>query len=167
MSLKAQALQGTFWSAIEKISLMGVQFVLQIILARLLTPTDYGIVGILAIFLAIARAFIDCGFTSALVQNQERSETDFSTAFYFNVSIAVVFYIFLFITAPYIAQFYKMPILVPVTRVLTISLPISALAAINRTKLQIAVNFKTQMYASLSAAILSGGIGIILAYQGF
>ena len=167
MSLKAQALQGTFWSAVEKFSLMGVQFLLQIVLARLLTPTDYGIVGILAVFLAIARAFIDCGFTSALVQNQKRTEEDFSTAFYFNVVISTVFYVFLFITAPYIAQFYKMPILVPVTRVLTLSLPISALAAVNRTKLQIAVDFKTQMHASLSSVILSGVIGIILAYRGF
>lgn len=167
MSLKAQALQGTFWSAIEKISLLGVQFVLQIVLARLLTPADYGVVGILAIFLAFARAFIDCGFTSALIQNQERTEDDFSTAFYFNVIIALFFYLFLFVTAPYIAQFYKMPILVPVTRVLTLSLPISALAAVNRTKLQIAVDFKTQMKASLSAVVLSGIIGIFLAYKEF
>ena len=167
MSLKTQALQGTFWSAVEKFSLLGVQFVLQIVLARLLSPTDYGIVGILAVFLAIARTFIDCGFTSALIQNQERTEKDFSTAFYFNVIIALTFYLILFITAPYIARFYKMPILVPITRVIALSLPIGALAAINRAKLQIVVDFKTQMQASLSAVIISGGIGIAMAYKGF
>lgn len=166
-SLKHQAIQGTLWSAIEKFALLGIQFVLQIILARLLTPQDYGIVGILAVFLAIANAFIDCGFTSALVQNQQRTEEDFSTAFYFNVIISFVFYALLFVTAPLIASFYKMPILMPVTRILAFTLPISALGAINRTKLQIAVDFKTQAKATLSAIILSGFIGVGLAYKGF
>lgn len=166
-SLKQQAIHGTLWSAIEKFALLGIQFVLQIILARLLTPSDYGIVGILAVFLAIANAFIYCGFTSALIQNQERSEEDFSTAFYFNITIAVFSYIVFWFAAPFIAAFYKMPILVPVTRVLTLSLPIAALGAINRTKLQIAVNFKTQAKATITAVILSGLTGIFLAYKGF
>ncbi len=166
-SLKRQAIHGTLWSAIEKFSLLGLQFLLQIVLARLLTPADYGIVGILTVFLAISNAFIDCGFTSALVQNQQRTEEDFSTAFYFNVTGALVFYCFLFITAPMIANFYKMPILTSVTRVLALTLPISALGMVNRTKLQIAVDFKTQTKASLSAVIISGIIGIWLAYRGY
>ena len=167
MSLKQQTIYGTWWSAVEKISLAGIQFLLQIILARLLTPADYGVIGILAIFLALANAFIDCGFTSALVQNQQRTEEDFSTAFYFNIVISLFFFLVLFVAAPYIAAFYEMPILTPVTRVLSLSLPISALSAVNRTKLQIAVDFKTQMKASLCAVLLSGIIGIILAYKGF
>lgn len=166
-SLKQQVINGTLWSAIERFSLMVIQFLLQIILARLLTPSDYGIVGILAVFLAIANAFIYCGFTSALIQNQERTEEDFSTAFYFNVTLAVFFYIVFWFMAPLIADFYKMPILIPVTRALTLSLPISALGAINRTKLQISVDFKTQAKATLTAVILSGLTGIFLAYKGF
>lgn len=166
-SLKHQAIHGTVWSAIEQFSFLGIQFLLQIVLARLLTPTDYGIVGILAVFLAIANAFIDCGFTSALVQNQQRTEEDFSTAFYFNTAVALVFYALLFIAAPFIATLYKMPILMPVTRVLAFVLPISALGAVNRTKLQIAVDFKTQVKATLSAICLSGLVGILLAYKGF
>ena len=140
---------------------------MKIVLARLLTPQDYGIIGILVVFLAIANTFIDCGFTSALVQNQKRTEIDFSTAFYFNIFIAVIFYGILFVLSPYIASFYKLPILTSVTRVLALSLPISALVAVNRAKLQIAVDFKTQTKASLSAVILSGIIGIWLAYKGF
>ena len=167
MSLKQQTIQGTFWSAIEKISFLGIQFVLQVILARLLTPTDYGVVGILAVFLALANTFIDCGFTSALIQNQKRTEIDFSTAFYFNVCIASGFYFLLCIAAPYIASFYKLPVLLPVTRVLALSLPIASLAAIHRVKLQIKVDFKTQTIATLLAVILSGVIGIFLAYKGF
>lgn len=165
-SLKHQAIHGTLWSAIEKFAFLGIQFLLQIVLARLLTPADYGTVGILVVFLSIANTFIDCGFTSALVQNQQRTEKDFSTAFYFNIAIAIFFYVLLFVSAPYIANFYKMPILTQVTRVLAVTLPISALGAVNRTKLQIAVDFKTQAKATLTAVTLSGVIGILLAYIG-
>ena len=166
-SLKDQAIHGTLWSAIEKFALLGIQFLLQIILARLLTPEDYGIVGILAVFLAVANAFIDCGFTSALIQNQQRTEDDFATAFYFNIIVALFFYGILFILAPGIANFYKMPILTSITRVLALTLPISALGAVSRTKLQIAVDFKTQAKATLSAVTISGLIGICLAYNGW
>ena len=167
MSLKNETIKGTFWSSVEKLSFLGIQFVLQVILARLLTPDDYGIVGILAVFIAIANTFVDCGFTSALIQNQKRTETDFSTAFYFNFVVALICYIVLFFSAPYIASFYKLPILISVTRVLTLVLPISAIAAVNRTKLQIRVDFKTQTKATLTSITLSGLIGIILAYKGF
>ena len=73
MSLKNETIKGTFWSSIEKISLLGIQFVLQIVLARLLTPKDYGIIGILAVFLAISNTFIDSGFTSALIQKKDKT----------------------------------------------------------------------------------------------
>ncbi len=167
MSLKTETIKGTFWSSVEKLSLIGVQFVLQLVLARLLTPYDYGIVGILAVFIAVANTFIDCGFAAALIQNQKRTESDFSTAFYFNLVLSIAFYIILFFTAPYIALFYKLPILTSVTRVIALVLPISAMSAVNRTKLQIKVDFKTQTKASLSSVTLSGIVGIILAYNGF
>ena len=167
MSLKNETIKGTFWSSVEKLSFLGTQFVLQVILARLLTPTDYGIVGILAVFIAIANTFVDCGFTSALIQNQKRTETDFSTAFYFNLFVSLICYAILFFSAPYIASFYKLPILTSVTRILALVLPISAISAVNRTKLQIKVDFKTQTKATLFSVILSGIVGIILAYEGF
>ncbi len=167
MSLKNETIKGTFWSSVEKLSFLGIQFVLQVILARLLTPYDYGIVGILAVFITIAGSFIDCGFTSALIQNQKRTETDFSTAFYFNFIASLLCYVILFFIAPYIALFYKLPILTSVTRVLTLVLPISAISAVNRTKLQIKIDFKTQAKATLTSITLSGLIGIILAYKGF
>ncbi len=167
MSLKNDTIKGTFWSSIEKFSLLGIQFVLQIVLARLLTPIDYGIIGILAVFIAISNTFIDSGFTSALIQKKDRTETDFSTAFYFNLFISIICYGILFIFAPYIAQFYNLQILTSVTRVLSLSLIFMALSAVNRTKLQINLDFKTQAKASLTSVILSGVLGIILAYKGF
>lgn len=167
MSLKNDAIRGVFWSSVEKFFIIQVQFVLQIILARLLTPKDYGVIGILAVFIAIANTFIDCGFTKALIQNQQRTEKDFSTAFYFNLAISLFCYIILFISAPYLADFYNLPILKSVTRVLALCLPISAISAVHRTKLQIKLDFKTQAKITLASYIQAGIIGVILAYNGF
>ena len=166
-SLREKSVRGVAWSAIERFSLLGMQFVIQVVLARLLTPADYGIVGMLSVFLAVSQTFIDSGFTSALIQNQRRTERDFATAFFFNAAVAVFFYVLLFVGAPLIARFYAMPELVPVTRVIGLSLILSALSAVHRTQLTIRVDFKTQAKASLSAVVLSGAVGIALAYHGF
>ncbi len=166
-SLREKSVRGVAWSAIERVALLGIQFVIQVVLARLLTPEDYGIVGILAVFLAVSQTFIDSGFTNALIQNQQRTEKDFATAFFFNGAISVFCYGILFFGAPFIADFYEMPQLLPVTRVIGFSLIFSALSAVHRTLLTIKVDFKTQAKATLSAVILSGVIGIILAYCGF
>lgn len=166
-SLREKSVRGVAWSAIERFALLGVQFVIQVVLARLLTPEDYGIVGILAVFLAISQTFIDSGFTNALIQNQQRTEKDFATAFFFNGAIAVGCYGILFFGAPLIADFYEMPQLVAVTRVIGLSLIFSALSAVHRTQLTIRVDFKTQAKASLSALVLSGVVGIALAYYGY
>jgi len=165
-SLREKSVRATAWSAIERFSLIGIQFAVQIVLARLLTPADYGIVGMLAVFLAISQTFVDCGFTSALIQNQKRTERDLATAFFFNIAVALAFYAALFFCAPFIAKFYAMPVLVPVTRVIGLSLVFSALSSVQRTLLTIRVDFKTQAKISLSAAIFSGAIGIWLAYRG-
>lgn len=166
-SLREKSVRGVAWSAIERFALLGIQFVIQVILARLLTPEDYGIVGILSVFLAVSQTFIDSGFTNALIQNQQRTEKDFATAFFFNGAISVFCYGILFSCAPFIADFYEMPQLVPVTRVIGLSLIFSALSAVHRTQLTINVDFKTQAKATLSAVILSGVVGVTLAYCGF
>lgn len=166
-SLREKSVRGVVWSAIERFALLGIQFVVQVVLARLLTPEDYGIVGILAVFLAVSQTFIDSGFTNALIQNQQRTEKDFATAFFFNGAISAFCYALLFFGAPFIADFYEMPQLVPVTRVIGLALIFSALSAVHRTQLTINVDFKTQAKATLSAVILSGVVGIALAYCGF
>ena len=166
-NLKSKTLTGIVWSSIERFSLGTAQFVINIIMARLLVPSDYGMIGMLAIFLQISQAFVDSGFTNALIQRKDRTETDFSTAFYFNVVIAFIFYIMLFISAPWIAHFYNMPELVSVTRIIALGLILNSLSAIHKVKLTIKVDFKTQSKASLSAMILSGSIGVWMAYTGW
>lgn len=162
-SLKSQALHGTIWSFVERFSTQAVNFVLTIIMARLLTPNDYGLIGMLAIFISLSQVFIDGGFSTALVQRQDRTDEDFSTVFYINLSVSVVIYLILFLCAPLIANFYEQPLLVPITRVYSINLIINSLVAVNKTKLVIKVDFKTQSKISLLAAILSGIMGIVAA----
>ena len=165
--LKQKAIRGVFWSAIEKFSAQGVQFVLGIILARLLTPRDYGLVGMLAIFIAISQAFVLSGFGSALIQKKDRDEKDFSTTFYYNIVVAILFYTILFFLAPSIASFYKEPLLVDLTRAISLTLVIEAFSVVQIAKFTINVDFKSQSKASLSSVIISGIVGITMAIQGY
>lgn len=166
-SLKSQSLSGIKWSAIERFGVQGIQFIIGLILARILSPSDYGIIGMLAIFMAISQTIIDSGFSKALIQKQDRTEIDFSTAFFFNIVVGLVCYLILFVTAPYIASFFNEPILKDVLRVLAINLFLNSLAVVPVAKLSINIDFKTQSKASIIATLLSGSIGIILAYRGF
>ena len=121
-SLRKQTISGVIWSAIERFSLQIIQFVINIIMARLLLPSDYGTIGMLAIFLQISQAFIDSGFAHALIQKKDRTETDYSTVFYFNIIIAFIFYVIIYFSAPLIAQFYNQPTLIPITRIIALDL---------------------------------------------
>lgn len=166
-NIKSQTIKGVVWSTIERFSMQGVQFLLGIIMARLLTPDDYGLIGMIFVFISISQVFIDGGFTNALIQKKNRNETDFSTVFYINLIISILFYIILYITAPFIAQYYEQPLLTDLTRVYSINLILNSLVAVNRTKLMIAVDFKTQTKISFTAALISGIIGVSCAYLGY
>lgn len=165
-SIKSQSLSGIKWSAIERFGVQGIQFIISLILARILSPSDYGIIGMLTIFMAISQTIIDSGFSKALIQKQDRTETDFSTAFYFNIAVGLICYLILFFLSPYIAVFFKEPILKDVLRVLAINIFINSLAIVPVAKLSINVDFKTQSKASIISAIISGLLGIFLAYNG-
>ena len=138
-----------------------------IIMARILTPEDYGLVGMIAIFMAISQSLIDSGFSQALIRKQDRSEIDNSTVFYFNIVVGIVLYFILFICAPFIADFYKEPLLTPITRLLGLSLVFNSLAVVQRALLTINLDFKTQAKATLIGAIVSGALGIWMAYSGY
>lgn len=166
-SLKSQAVRGVLWSAVERFSVQGIQFVLSIIIARLVAPSEYGLIAMLGIFLAIAQTFIDSGFSNALIQKKDRTEIDFSTVFYFNIVVSLVAYLILFLSAPYIALFYKEPLLDIITKCVGFNIIISALSIVQRAKLTIQLNFKTQAKASLIAVIVSGICGITMAYYGY
>ena len=155
------------WSAVERFSVQGIQFILTIIIARLVSPSDYGLIAMLGIFLAIAQTFIDSGFSNALIQKQDRTEADFSTVFYFNIVVGVVVYLLLYLCSPFIASFYNEPKLDLVTKVVGLNLIISSFSVVQRAKLTIALNFKLQAVASLIAVIISGGIGVYMAYVGY
>ena len=165
--LKQKALSGFKWGTLERIATYGISFVISVIIARILVPSDYGIVGMIAIFLAISQVFIDGGFGSALIRKQDRTNLDFSTVFYYNIAISLVFYLILFVCAPLIAKFYNMPVLIPVTRVVALNTVIGAFGAMHRTKLNIAVDFKTQAKISIITLFITGTIGIFMAYKGF
>lgn len=166
-SVKEQTISGFKWNALGQFSTYAIQFVLGIVIARLLDPADYGVIGMLAIFMAIAQAFVSSGFGSALIRKSDRTEVDCSTAFYFNVAVAVILYGVLFLSAPAIAAFYKAPLLTDVVRVYSLTLIISSLGIVPRALRSVAVDFKTQAYASVISVIVSGLVGLYLAYSGY
>lgn len=167
MTYKSQnkAIKGVIWSAIERFSVQGIQFILSIIIARLVMPSEYGLIAMLTIFLAIAQCFIDSGFGNALIQKQNRTETDYATVFYFNIAVALIFYFILYVSAPYIASFYKEPQLNAITKWVGLNIVLMSFSIVQRAKLTINLDFKTQAKASLSAVIISGAIAIYLAYH--
>lgn len=165
-SVKEDTIKSVKWSAIEKFSLQAMQFVLGLIMARLLLPSDYGTIGMLAIFIAISQTFVDSGFGSALVRKLDRTETDFSTVFFFNLFVAILLYVILFFSAPLIAGFFDTPILCPILRVQATTLILGALMGIHNAKLTINLDFKAIAKISVSSTLLSGVVGIVCAYNG-
>ena len=166
-SLKQKTVGGVIWSSIERFSVAGLQFVIMIIMARVLTPDDYGLVAMLQIFIAVSQSLVDSGFSQALIRKLDRTQTDLSTVFYFNIGVGIFLYAVLFFSAPLIASFYDAPLLVPITRVIALGMVFNSLAVVQRALLTIKIDFKTQMKATVSAAVISGIIGISMAYTGF
>ncbi len=166
-NLQHKTVHALSWSFLETVAQKGVQFVIGIILARLLFPEQFGLIGMLTIFIAIAQTFLDSGFGAALIQKQDVTQTDICSIFYFNILVGLVAAGFLCIAAPWIAVFYSQPILTPVTRALSLTIVINSFGLIQDTIFTKQINFKTLTKVSLIAGSLSGIIGIILASLGF
>lgn len=166
-SLKNKTVKGIVWSSIERFSVQGIQFLVMIVMARLLTPKDYGLVGMVAIFIAVAQSLVDSGFSQALIRKQNRTETDNSTVFYFNIVVGILLYLVLFAIAPLVAIFYDSPELTALMRVVCLSVVFNSFVVVQRALLTVNIDFKTQAKASLTAAVVSGVIGIGMAYSGF
>ena len=166
-SLKQKTVKGVFWSSVERFSVQGIQFLVMIIMARLLTPKDYGLVGMVAIFIAVSQSLVDSGFSQALIRKQNRTETDNSTVFYFNIVVGALLYFILFAIAPWVADFYDSPELTALMRVVCLSVVFNSFVVVQRALLTVNIDFKTQAKASLTAAIVSGIVGISMAYSGF
>ncbi|MFV0396576.1 MAG: lipopolysaccharide biosynthesis protein [Bacteroidales bacterium] len=166
-SLKKQATNSVLWSAVERFSVQGIQYIISIILARLLFPSDYGLIAMLSIFLAVIQSIIDGGFGYALIQKKNPSKVDYSTVFYFNLLVSIGLYILLYYSSPLIARFYESPELDLVTKVVGLVLIINSLGIIQQTRLTIELNFKSQAIAAFVSVVISGVVGVILAYKGF
>lgn len=166
-NIKGKAVSGMAWTGLERLASQGIQFVIGIVIARILMPTDYGIMGMLAVFVAIAQTFLDSGFASALIQKKNRTEEDYSTVFYFNIVVSLLLYGIFYVSAPWIASFYNMPILSDVTRVTTLSLIVGGLSIVQQARMTINLDFRYLAAASITAVIVSGTCGMVMAYSGF
>ena len=167
MGLKEKTISGLFWSFTDSFTSQGIQFVAGIILARILTPREFGLIGMLTIFIAISQSFIDSGFSNALIRKKECTSEDYSTVFYYNIVVSLLFYILLFTFAGIISDFFKEPQLKDLIRVLGCGLLFNSLAIIQRTILTKDLNFKLQMRISVIASSASGVLSISMAYMGY
>ena len=166
-SLKNKTVKGTLWSTLERFSVQGIMFVVMIIMARVLSPEDYGLVGMITIFIAVSQSLIDSGFSQALIRKQDRTETDNSTVFYFNIAVGGALYAILYLCAPLISDFYGEPQLTPITRAIGLSIVFNSLSVVQRALLTVRLDFKTQAKATLIGAVVSGAAGVTMAYTGF
>lgn len=166
-SLKYKTVKGTFWSAADAFLGQGVTFIVGIILARMLTPAEYGLIGIVLIFTIILSGVVDSGFSNALIRKIDTTDDDYNTMFITNMVISILMFLLLFVSAPYIAQFFNREELVNLCRVMGLILIIQALSITQTTILTKRIDFKTKTKASLISAIGSGVIGISMAYLGY
>lgn len=164
---RSQALSGLMWRFLERFGAQGVTFVVSIVLARLLDPEVYGIVAIVTVFTAILNVFIDSGLGNALIQKKDADDLDFSSVFYFNMFMCVVLYLLLFAAAPFIAKFYKMPLLTPVIRVMSLTVIISGVKNVQQAYVSKHLLFKRFFFATLGGTIGAAVLGIWMAYKGY
>lgn len=154
------------WSFVERLSSQVVSFGIGIILARLLDPYDYGVIGLTAIFIALSNVFIDAGFANALIRNQHRTEKELSTAFYFNVVIGVLVYSLLWTSTPLIANWFKEPLLIPLLKIVGLNVVLNSLCIVQTAILTAKLNIRLQTIINLSAQIPAGVIAVLMAYRG-
>lgn len=166
-SLRKKTISAVIWNAIEKFLVKGASFIISIVLARLLSPTDYGLIGMLAIFIALSTIFIESGFAKALIQKQDCTDVDYSTAFYSNLALSLLVYVLLVIAAPWIADFYEEPQLCSILRILSTNFVIGSFNIVQRAKLMARMDFKSLAKINFLGVIAGGCVGILMAYTGW
>ena len=168
MSLKSSVISSLFWKYFERLGTQGVQFIVAVVLARLLSPADFGLIALIMVFITISNVFVQSGLNTALIQKKDADNLDFTTVFYSCLLLACVLYAGLFCAAPFIAKFYNSQNeLVPVIRVLGLMLPLGALSSIQEAYVARNMMFKTLFYRSVGAIIPAGLIGVLFAYWGY
>ncbi|MBL8488006.1 MAG: lipopolysaccharide biosynthesis protein, partial [Rhodocyclaceae bacterium] len=167
MSLRQRSTSAAYWSALESAARTGVQFVISLILARLLTPADFGAVAMLALFVSLALIFVDSGFGAALIQRQDVTEEDKASVFWFNMAAAVLVAGALAASAGWIAEFYRLPILEPLTYAMAVNVVLTALGSLQASMMTKDLDFRTQARITVVASLVSGGLGVGMAFGGF
>jgi len=166
-SLRDTTVKGVGWSAVDAFLGPGISFLVGLVLARLLSPEEYGLIGIVTIFTTILSGFVDCGFGNSLIRKQDADDNDYNTMFIVNLLMSVLMYALLFLGAPAIAVFFDRPQLVSLVRVTGVLLIIQAFSIVQYTILSKNIDFKTKTKVSVISAVISGVIGIVMAYSGF
>jgi O-antigen/teichoic acid export membrane protein len=166
-SLKDKTVKGLGWSALDNAARYGMQFMISIVLARLLSPDDYGLLGLVGIFTVICTALVNGGFTTALIRKKDATEEDYNTVFICNFGMSLLLYVVVFLCAPLIADFFSREELTPLVRVSSLGLIIGALGMVQQTRLTKRIDFKTQTKITLVASAVSGVVGIGMALAGF
>ncbi len=166
-NLRSKTISGFKWSFLDNVGRLGGQFVIGLILTRLLTPTDFGLVGMLTIFIVIGQSLTNSGFGQALIQKKDANDADFSTVFYFNILASSLIYIIFYFSAPLIAKFYNQPQLIILTKVICLSFLLNAFGLIHITYLEKQLDFKAPSLIGIVSVVFSGIISIIMAYKGF
>jgi len=166
-SLKEKTIKGVGWSAADSFLGRGITFIIGIVLARILSPAEYGLIGICLIFTTVLNSIVDSGFSTALIRKQDVTDKDYNTMFVTNLIISITLYIILYLASPYISIFFARKELLSLVRVMGVILIINALSIIQVTVLTKKIDFKTNTKASLVSAILSGIVGISMAYFGY
>ena len=157
---------GLFWVYSETIAAQAVTFIVTIILARILAPNDYGTIALVTVFVNVANVFVNSSFSFALVQKKDVVELDYNSMFWFNLVVSLLLYCVLFCIAPFVSNYYHIPILCPVLRVLAVKVPVSAFTSIQMAKVAKEMKFKKSFISTAGSTIISGVIGIIMAYKG-
>ena len=166
-NVKNKTISGLFWRFMERCGAQGVNFVVTIILARLLAPELYGTIALVTVFTAILQIFVDSGMGNALIQKKDADDVDFSSVFYFNMAVCLVLYLFMFLAAPYIARFYARPELIKVVRIMSLTLVISGVKNIQQAYVSRNMLFKKFFFSTLGGTIIAALVGIGMAYAGY
>lgn len=167
VDLKASILSSLFWKSLERGGVIGVQLIIQIILARLLLPEDYGVIALLVVFISISQTFVQSGFGIALIQKKDVTDEDYSSVFYLSLGVALIFYSILFFASPFIAAFYHQAVITPVLRVLGLTLFFGAVNSIQNAVIARNFHFKNLCVSSFGGVLFSSIVGIAMAYSGY
>lgn len=167
MSLRKQATSGIAWTFAQQFGNQIIGFVVSMILARILMPEEFGLIGMIAVFYSIGRGLMDSGLTESLIRSKDMDQEDFSTVFFFNLMASIGIYLLIFLAAPFIAEFYERTILTSIVRLYCVTFIIDAFTSVQRTRMTKKMDFKTQTIIAIPSTVLGGTIGITMAYLGY